>query len=484
MRRRFFWSLLGAVAMTLLIVSLVGALITLSVVRAQTRSEMERQISQIAGLVQDALVADGVDLSTARTRELLAEGSAPTVRRLLFEAGRVAGPEADVRLVAVAADERIIGNSLPAAVVRQFDFGSVLSGGVMADRVADLEGGAVVEVVARSVAEIGRTGSVLAVVMIRQSDVLELGSIARQMILPLLVAAGVAAVAAGRMSNWLVKRLADLRQAAGELAAGNPGARARVDGADEIADVATSFNQMADELEATRQRERDFLMSVGHDLRTPLTTVSGYVEVLAEGEVDPAEINRIAGVLDRETGRLRRLIEDLMLLARLESREFSIRGEPVDVVAHLGETIETFRARAEAAHLNLRYEPAGSGIVDIDPDRLDQITVNLIENALRYTPEAGRVIVRLAVDTATVRLEVVDTGAGIHAEDLPHIFEKFYVARKYRRVRPEGSGLGLSIVKEIVEAMGGSIEAGTDPGEAGTTITVVLPVSSPPASTM
>lgn len=484
MRRRFFWSLLGAVAMTLLIVSLLGALITLSVVRAQTRSEMERQISQIAGLVQDALVSDGVDLSTARTRDLLAEGSAPTVRRLLFEAGRVAGPEADVRLVAVTADERIIGNPLPDAVVRQFDFGSILSGGVVADRVADLEGRAVVEVVARSVAEIGQTGSVLAVVMIRQSDVLELGSILRQMILPLLVAAGVAAVAAGRMSKWLVKRLADLRQAAGELAAGNPDARARVEGADEIAEVATSFNQMADELEETRQREREFLMSVGHDLRTPLTTVSGYVEVLAEGDVDPAEISRIAGVLDRETGRLRRLIEDLMLLARLESREFSIRREQVDVVAHLGETIETYRSRADAAHVTLRYEPAGSGIVDIDPDRLDQIAANLIENALRYTPEAGQVIVRLAVDVATVRLEVVDTGTGIHAEDLPHIFEKFYVARKYRRVRPEGSGLGLSIVNEIVGALGGEIEARTDPDEPGTTITVVLPVSSPPASTI
>ncbi len=484
MRRRFFWSLLGAVATTLLIVSLLGALITLSVVRAQTRSEMERQISQIAGLVQDALVSDGVDLSTARTRDLLAEGSAPTVRRLLFEAGRVAGPEADVRLVAVTADERIIGNPLPDAVVRQFDFGSILSGGVVADRVADLEGRAVVEVVARSVAEIGQTGSVLAVVMIRQSDVLELGSILRQMILPLLVAAGVAAVAAGRMSKWLVKRLADLRQAAGELAAGNPDARARVEGADEIAEVATSFNQMADELEETRQREREFLMSVGHDLRTPLTTVSGYVEVLAEGDVDPAEISRIAGVLDRETGRLRRLIEDLMLLARLESREFSIRREQVDVVAHLGETIETYRSRADAAHVTLRYEPAGSGIVDIDPDRLDQIAANLIENALRYTPEAGQVIVRLAVDVATVRLEVVDTGTGIHAEDLPHIFEKFYVARKYRRVRPEGSGLGLSIVNEIVGALGGEIEARTDPDEPGTTITVVLPVSSPPASTI
>lgn len=484
MRRRFFWSLLGAVAATLLIVGVLGALVTLSVVRAQTRTEMQRQIGQIVELVQDALVSDGVDLDTTRARDLLSEESPPTVRRVLFEAGRVAGPEAQVRMVAVTLDGRIVGGDLPAAVVRSFDYDTILAGETMTDRVTDLQGGAVVEVVAQSVTGIGQTGSVLAAVMVRQSDALEVGSILRQMVLPLLVAAGVAAVAAGRMSKWLVSRLAHLRQAAGELAAGNIDARAPIDGSDEIAELATSFNQMAEEMEATRQREREFLMSVGHDLRTPLTTVSGYVEVLEEGNLEPEEIERIAGVLDRETGRLRRLIEDLMLLARLESREFSIRREPVDVVAHLGETVETYRTRAEAAHVTLRFEGSGGGTVDIDPDRLDQITSNLIENALRYTPETGQVTVRVAVDASSVRLEVVDTGPGIHAEDLPHIFEKFYVARKYRRVRPEGSGLGLSIVNEIVAALNGTIAATSDPDQPGTTITVVLPANGPLASTM
>lgn len=484
MRRRFFWSLMGAVATTLLIVGVLGALVTLSVVRAQTRNEMQRQIEQISELVADGLTADGVDLSTARAREVLAEGATPTVRRVLFEAGRVAGPDATVRLVAVTGGGNIIGGNLPAAVVGAFDYPAVLGGETMADRVTDLQGGAVVEVVARSVADIGDSGTVLAAVLIRQSDVLDLGSIIRQMILPLLIAAAVAAVAAGRMSKWLARRFSQLREAAAALAAGNHEARAEVEGSDEIADLATSFNQMAEEIEATRQREREFLMSVGHDLRTPLTTVSGYVEVLEEGNLEPEEITRIAGVLDRETGRLRRLIEDLTLLARLESRQFTIRNEPVDVVAHLGETIEAYRGRARAAHVTLGFEATGGGTIEIDPDRLDQIAGNLIENALRYTPEAGTVTVRVAVDRSAMSLQVIDTGPGIHPDDLPHIFEKYFVSKKYRRLRPEGSGLGLSIVNEIVGAMGGTITAQAEPDRPGTTITVVLPSGGSTASTI
>jgi two-component system sensor histidine kinase BaeS len=472
------------VAASLLIVTVLGALVTLSVVRAQTRTEMGRQVGQIVDLVQDALQADGVDLGGPAPRDILSDTAAPTVRRVLTEAGRVAGPEAEVRLVAVTADERILGGNLSPAVVGSFDFETMLSGGVMTERVKGPEGGAVVEVVAQSVAGLGQTGGVLAVVLIRQSDVLNLGSIVRQMVFPLLIASIVAAVAAGRMSKWLVGRLARLREAAGELAAGNHDARAPVDGDDEVGRLARSFNDMADEIEAARQREREFLMSVGHDLRTPLTTVSGYVEILQGGGLADAEISRISTVLQRETGRLRRLIEDLMLLARLESREFTIRREAVDVIAHVGETIEAFRSRAEVAHVGLVFEPSGGGIVQIDPDRLDQIAGNLIENALRYTPEAGTVTVRLTVDPGLVRLDVSDTGPGIQADDLPHIFEKFYVARNYRKVRPEGSGLGLSIVHEIVEAMGGSVEARSDPERSGTAISVRLPTDVPAAPTM
>lgn len=474
MRRRFFWSLLGAVAVTLLIVSVLGALITVSVVRSQTRAEMERQTGQIVELIDEALAEDDIDLSRILPRDLVSASDAPSVRRVLVDAGRIAGPETQVRLVAVTLNDRVIGSELPVSVGRALDFEAIRSGETMTARVVTSGGRPSIEVVAQAVDELGQSGAVLTAVLLRQSEVIDFGSLLRQMILPLLVAAAVAAVIAGRLSKWLAGRLSHLSRAAGDLAGGDLAARAQIDGSDELAEVAQSFNHMADQLEAARTREREFLMSVGHDLRTPLTTISGYVEILGEEKTPSEEVSRIAGVLDRETGRLRRLVEDLMLLARLEAKEFSIRDEPVEVVAHLGETVEMYRPRADEAGVELQYAATGNGTILIDPDRLDQIVGNLIENALRYTPEAGSVSVDVGVGDGKLVVAVADTGPGIDGDDIPHVFEKFYVARKYRRVRPEGSGLGLSIVAEIVHAMGGEISARSESGRPGTTIRVEL----------
>ena len=152
MRRRFFWALLAAMATTLLIVAILGGLATLAAVRDQTRTEMERQIGQIVVLLQDALTDDGVELDGAVAREVLSQAEAPNVRRVMQEAARVAGPDAQVRLVAVTPTERVIGGSLPAAVVNSFDHQAVLTGQTMATRVLLPEAGSSVEVVANSVA--------------------------------------------------------------------------------------------------------------------------------------------------------------------------------------------------------------------------------------------------------------------------------------------------------------------------------------------
>jgi signal transduction histidine kinase len=168
-----------------------------------------------------------------------------------------------------------------------------------------------------------------------------------------------------------------------------------------------------------------------------------------------------------------------MLLARLETREFTLRPEPVDVGAHLAEVAETYRPKAEESRIGFELRAADTGVLMTDPDRLAQILTNLTENALRYTPEAGRVTVSIARRGENIELTVADSGPGIDPEDLPQVFEKFFVARKYRRVRPEGSGLGLAIVKELVDALAGSIEAESEPGR-GTKFTVVLPAMAEP----
>jgi two-component system sensor histidine kinase BaeS len=324
-------------------------------------------------------------------------------------------------------------------------------------------------------------GAFVPVVVVGQrSDLIDWQRIMQGMMVPLALAALLSAVAARSLSAWLGRRIGRLAGSAHQLAEGDLATRAETEGDDEIADLARSFNEMAGRLEGLQRRERDFLMSVGHDLRTPLTTIGGYAEALEEGGLAQHEIERIAGVVGRETDRLQRLVEDLMLLARLEAREFTLRPELVDVAAHLSEVVESYRPRAEAARIGFEVVAGETGLFAADPDRLAQIVTNLTENALRYTPEAGRVTVTVARHGETVDLAVTNTGPGIDPEDLPRVFEKFYVARKYRRIRPEGSGLGLAIVHELVEAMGGSIAVASDPAD-GTRFEVTLPAMEEPS---
>jgi two-component system sensor histidine kinase BaeS len=258
------------------------------------------------------------------------------------------------------------------------------------------------------------------------------------------------------------------------VAAGDFTARVEDDGDDEVGHLAASFNDMAERLAAASARERDFLLNVGHDLRTPLTSITGYAETLVDGTLGTENLPKVAAALQRQSRRLSRLVEDLMLLSRLEAREFTLVNEPVDLGAHVGGVAEEFRSRAAAASVALEVDVEPTGPVASDPVRISQVVTNLVENALRYAPEGGRVGVRVrAVPDETV-IAVTDNGPGIDPEDLPRVFERLYVAQRYRAVRPEGSGLGLSIVHELVIAMGGTVAVSSQPAK-GTTVTVRLP---------
>ncbi len=246
-----------------------------------------------------------------------------------------------------------------------------------------------------------------------------------------------------------------------------------VGGDDELSGVGIAFNEMAGELEKLRSREREFLMSVGHDLRTPLTTIRGYAEGLDSGTFGGEDLPRVAGVLHDQTDRLSRLVEDVMLLARLQSSEFALRNEPVDLAAHLTGVVDAYRERADEADVQLETNLRDVGTVELDPDRVAQIATNLLDNAMRYTPSHGTVVVSLEPVGKAIRLSVADTGPGIDPEDLPFVFDRLYVAQRYRAVRSEGSGLGLSIVKELAEAMGGAASVESTPGR-GTTVSATI----------
>ena len=245
---------------------------------------------------------------------------------------------------------------------------------------------------------------------------------------------------------------------------------------DEVDTLAHSINAMADSLERSRGLEQQFLLSVSHDLRTPLTSIRGYAEAIADGAApDPSAA---AGVILTESRRLERLVKDLLDLAKLDARRFTLHPTPVDLATLAADSVDGFRHEATEAGVALTLHAPAPVTAVVDPDRTQQVVANLVENALKYA--AGQVVVTVAAtaDGAT-RLEVADDGPGIAAEDLPHVFERLYVAQAAPVRKEAGSGLGLAIVRELVEAMGGSVAA-TANQPMGTVMVVRLPAAAPP----
>jgi two-component system sensor histidine kinase BaeS len=238
------------------------------------------------------------------------------------------------------------------------------------------------------------------------------------------------------------------------------------EGTNELAALAQAFNQMTVQLTASRQAERDFLLSVSHELKTPLTAIRGYAEGLSDGAFEPDEAARVIAL---EAGRLERLVRDLLDLARMHRSEFSVRREPVDLAEVAREAVLRHESSARDFDVALRAH-AAEAWVEADADRVLQVASNLVENALRETPAGGSV----TVTTAPGRLLVADTGPGIPPEDVPRAFERFYLYDKIGKDRPVGSGLGLAIVKQLVTAMGGDVDVRSGP--EGTTFDVRLRV--------
>jgi two-component system sensor histidine kinase BaeS len=231
---------------------------------------------------------------------------------------------------------------------------------------------------------------------------------------------------------------------------------------------------MAEVLERSKGVERQFLLSVSHDLRTPLTSIRGYAEAIADGALpDPA---KGGNVILSEARRLERLVGDLLDLAKLESRSFALTLGPVDLVDVAAGTVDGFRRETDEAGITMELVPAHApAVVEGDADRLAQVAANLLQNALKFARSEIQVSVE-SVD-GWARLSVSDDGPGIAPDDLPHVFERLYVSRHQPRRKEIGSGLGLAIVRELVTAMGGTVQASAA-ATGGAKLSVLLPLSS------
>jgi len=297
-----------------------------------------------------------------------------------------------------------------------------------------------------------------------------LGGDFRRYLAALLIASGVAALVAAAVAAELARRttrpLRRLGAAAGELAEGGTPEPVPAVGTAELDDLAESFNEMAGQLALAREAERAVLLSVSHDLRTPLTSIRGYAEGIEDGTVEPREA---AAVVGREAQRLERLVGDLLALARLRQGVMEVRSEPVDLAAVAREAEERLRPQAAAAGVAVAVE-GGPASATADHGRVLQVVSNLLENAIRVSPEGATVTLAAAVG----EVRVSDEGPGIPPEEIPRAFERFHLRAQAGRGSPEGAGLGLAIVRELSEAMGGSVEVENLPAR-GARFTVCLP---------
>jgi histidine kinase len=302
----------------------------------------------------------------------------------------------------------------------------------------------------------------------------------------LLLAASAATVAAVVVSLLVTRRVvAPVRQmmvASRRIAEGNYAERVQVRGApepdemDELDQLAVTFNQMADKLERTEAMRRQLIGDVAHELRTPLSTIKGSVEGLMDGVLEPTEAN--LHQIYREADRLERLVGDLQELSRVEAGAFELHRRAAEVKELISSAAERLAGQFDEKGVRLEIDlAAGLPTVLVDPDRIGQVLLNLLGNALQYTPSGRQVEVRARQQDQLLEIEIRDEGIGIPAEHLPHVFTRFYRVDRSRSRVGGGSGIGLTIAKHLVEAHGGRIWASSPGSGKGSSFTFTLPLA-------
>lgn len=296
----------------------------------------------------------------------------------------------------------------------------------------------------------------------------------RALLIAAAVAVGIALLTALFLARLIIRPITALTHASEQMALGDLKQEVAIRSQDELGRLAKSFNTMSQQISLSNERRRNLTAAIAHDLGTPLHIISGYVELIQDGTM--AATPERMGVIATELEQIDHLIQDLDVLALTDTKNLEVYLEPVSLEQYLPRFIHAFdqRAAAKAIDLTLRICSSPLPLVQIDQDRMAQVIGNLLNNALRYTPEGGKIQV-VAAETATgVQIEVLDNGIGISKEDLPFIFDRFYQADMSRGERGK-RGLGLAISKGLIQAMGGTIGAESKGLQAGARFILQLP---------
>ncbi len=312
----------------------------------------------------------------------------------------------------------------------------------------------------------------------------ELAAGFRESVLLAVGLAALSAIAAGLVTSLLLSReivrpLQQLAQASERIAGGHYGERMAVPRSDELAQVANSFNQMAQALAEVEQTRVSLLGDVSHELRTPLTSLSGYLEGMLDG-VFPCDEETLA-LMYQEVRRMRRLVGDLQMLSRVEAGQISLNMGTFDVTALVQRAVAKLQPQWQAARLAVEVQgPSRPLLVYADPDRVDQILINLLGNALAYSAADSQIRVTIAPYGRFARVSVIDQGIGIDPAQIPYLFERFFRADRSRARGSGGSGIGLTISRHLSWALGGELSAeSAGPGQ-GSTFSFTLPLAQGP----
>jgi len=445
----------GLVLLVVLLTASVGSVAAVTLIQRANDQAATRSLAAIADTAESVVAQSAnADLGLGRARRAL-DGMGIQVAVVRTVAGRVV----------------VTGDALARRVTRPDVLDRLATGEDVSDVVNDEGGRILVE------ARASGTGGI--VVAQRRSDAVALGQEAVRRMLWAFAGVALAAVALGWwLSRWVSAPLRRTAAAAAALADGRREVAVEEGGPAEVAEVAGSVNTLARSLAHSEARQREFLLSVSHDLRTPLTAVTGYAESLADGVVPPERVPEVGRVVGAEAARLERLVGDLLDLARLDADEVGlhlVRVELADLLA-AGEPVWSHRCAAVGVSFAVERPAGDSGplAVNADPDRLRQAVDGLFDNALRLTPTGRPIVVAARAEGTDAVLEVRDGGPGLAPEDFAVAFERSALYERYRGVREVGSGLGLAIVARIVARHGGSVAAYPAP-EGGACFALRLP---------
>ena len=309
-----------------------------------------------------------------------------------------------------------------------------------------------------------------------------------ELLLPIIGAALVALVFSLIVAFWLARGIGGPLQQVILASKQMPSAEAKsvpLRGPHEVQELAQAFNEMNQRVQTSQKSQREFVANVSHELKTPLTSVQGFAQAILDGTANTPEAQKQAAqVIFDESSRMHRMVLDLLDLARLDSGTIDLQRRPVDLSALLIGVAGKFAPQARVANVKIAVEAPDLPVITGDGDRLAQVFTNLVDNALRFTSEGGRISLSAAQTGGGVQVDVADNGTGISADALPHIFDRFYQADLSRPGgKHHGAGLGLAIVKEIIRAHGGKISVRSDLGK-GSTFTITLPLTTPEATTL